>query len=416
VVSSQDAFGNNSVIGLPASVNVNISLSAGTGPLQGTTTMDIGAGNGTILFNDLRIDAAGAGKQLSVSAGGLSSGSSATFTVTPSAATSLAIQTQPPATTTAGASFSPAPVVRLLDSFGNLVTTDSSTVVTATRNAGTAALQGTTSVTAVGGLATFANLSYNKAETITIDFGSGSLAGTTSGNVTVSPAAANKLTIVTQPPVTATAGVTFTPQPQIRIEDQFGNLRSTDSGSVITATRGAGSGTLQGNLNATTTGGVATFTNLSHNVATNITIVFTSGSLNSATSGTIAVNPAPAHHLAIPTQPSATATAGVAFAQQPLIRVEDQFNNLRAADNSTVVTASRNAGSGTLQGTTSITAASGLAAFTNLSHNVATTLTIDFTASGLIGATSSNVVVNPAPAASLAFVQQPVDMMAGVAI
>src|SRR5439155_1319782 len=91
-----------------------------------------------ISFNDLRIDTAGAGKQLSVSAGGLSSGSSATFTVNPSAATSLAIQTQPPATTTAGASFSPAPVVRLLDSFGNLVTTDSSTVVTATRNAATA--------------------------------------------------------------------------------------------------------------------------------------------------------------------------------------------------------------------------------------------------------------------------------------
>src|SRR5439155_579438 len=134
VVSSQDAFGNNSVVGLPASVNVNISLSAGTGPLQGTTTLDIGAGNGTISFSDLRIDAAGAGKQLSVSAGGLSSGSSATFTVSPSATTSLAIQTQPPATATAGATFSPAPVVRLLDSFGNLVTTDSSTVVTATRN------------------------------------------------------------------------------------------------------------------------------------------------------------------------------------------------------------------------------------------------------------------------------------------
>jgi len=123
----------------------------------------------------------------------------------------------------------------------------------------------------------------HKAETITIDFGSGVLAGTTSGNITVSPAAANKLTIVTQPPVTATAGVTFAPQPQIRIEDQFGNLRSTDNSSVITAARGAGTGTLQGNLNVTATGGVATFTNLSHNVATNITIVFASGSLSSAT-------------------------------------------------------------------------------------------------------------------------------------
>ena len=97
-------------------------------------------------------------------------------------ATSLVIQTQPPATVTAGVVFSPPAVVRLQDAFGNLVTSDSSTVVTATRNAGTAALQGTTSVTAVNGLATFSNLCYNKAETITIDFGSGSLTGTTSGN------------------------------------------------------------------------------------------------------------------------------------------------------------------------------------------------------------------------------------------
>src|SRR5207244_1280731 len=186
--------------------------------------------------------------------------------------------------------------------------------------------------------------------------------------------------------------------------------------SVVTAARGAGSGTLQGTLTATAAGGVAAFSNLSHSVATNITIVFSSGSLSNATSGTIAINPAPAHHLTILTQPSLTATAGVAFAQQPVIRVEDQFNNLRTADNTTAVTASRNAGNGALQGTTSITAAGGLAAFTNLSHNVATTLTIDFNAAGLIGATSSNVVVNPAPAASLAFVQQPVDMMAGVAI
>src|SRR5439155_2113838 len=133
-------------------------------------------------------------------------------------------------------------------------------------------------------------------------------------------------------------------------------------------------------------------------------------------SGTIAINPAPAHHLTILTQPSLTATAGVAFAQQPVIRVEDQFNNLRSADNSTVVTATRNAGSGTLQGTTSITAAGGLAAFTNLSHNVATTLTIDFNAAGLLAATSSNVVVSAAAATSLAFVQPPGDAQAGAAL
>ena len=62
------------------------------------------------------------------------------------------------------------------------------------------------------------------------------------------------------------------------------------------------------------------------------------------------------------------------------------------------------------------TATGGIVAFTNLSHNVATTLTIDFSASGLLGATSGNVVVSPAAATSLVLVQPPSDAAAGVAI
>src|SRR5262249_40739768 len=55
----------------------------GTGPLEGTTTQDIGtnAGNGVISFSDLRIDTAGSGKQLTASASGLTSTTSTSFTV-----------------------------------------------------------------------------------------------------------------------------------------------------------------------------------------------------------------------------------------------------------------------------------------------------------------------------------------------
>src|SRR5439155_25278816 len=111
---------------------------------------------------------------------------------------------------------------------------------------------------------------------------------------------------------------------------------------------------------------------------TNITILFSGGSLTSATSSTITVTPAAANKVTIQTQPSATATAGVALAQQPVIRIEDPFGNLRSSDNGTVVTASRNAGSGALQGTTNLTSVNGVVAFTNLSHNVATIITNDF--------------------------------------
>src|SRR5206468_2328531 len=99
--------------------------------------------------------------------------------------------------------------------------------------------------------------------------------------------------------------------------------------------------------------------------------------------------PGAANNLAILTQPSATATAGVPFGQQPVIQVRDQFGNLRTAangnsDNSTVVTAARTAGSGTLQGTTNITAVDGAVTYTNLSHNVATNITILFSSGTLV--------------------------------
>ena len=72
------------------------------------------------------------------------------------------------------------------------------------------------------------------------------------------------------------------------------------------------------------------------------------------------------------------------------------YGNLRSSDNSTVVTAARSAGSGTLQGSLSATAVNGVATFANLSHNVANTINLSFSSSGLTNATSANIVVSPA--------------------
>jgi hypothetical protein len=56
----------------------------------------------------------------------------------------------------------------------------------------------------------------------------------------------------------------------------------------------------------------------------------------------------------------------VAFAQQPVVRVEDSLGNLISSDNSTVITAARVGGAGILQGTVTATASNGLASFSNL--------------------------------------------------
>ena len=62
VVRTQDAYGNESTVGLGSTVPVTIAIKTGTGTLQGTTVYDIGAsaGNGTITASDLSIDQTGA--------------------------------------------------------------------------------------------------------------------------------------------------------------------------------------------------------------------------------------------------------------------------------------------------------------------------------------------------------------------
>jgi hypothetical protein len=83
VVKSQDQFGNNSSSGLPTSLTVTVALTAGTGPLLGTASLNIGtsAGNGTVSYTNLEIDAPGANKQLTATASGLAAGLSAVFSV-----------------------------------------------------------------------------------------------------------------------------------------------------------------------------------------------------------------------------------------------------------------------------------------------------------------------------------------------
>ena len=84
--------------------------------------------------------------------------------------------------------------------------------------------------------------------------------------------------------------------------------------------------------------------------------------------------------LAIHTQPSPTATAGLPFSTQPVVYVEDQFGNLVTGDNTTQVTVtSLPSGSGPLQGTTTVTVSGGIATFTNLADNTAETITLHFT-------------------------------------
>jgi hypothetical protein len=66
ILQTADQEGNPSTNGLPASLAVAIAQTAGTGPLLGTTNVDLGsaAWNGVVPFSDLQINSAGTGNEL----------------------------------------------------------------------------------------------------------------------------------------------------------------------------------------------------------------------------------------------------------------------------------------------------------------------------------------------------------------
>ncbi len=115
-------------------------------------------------------------------------------TVTPGAAAALAIRTQPVGTTS-GSALAAQPVIEIRDLAGNLVTSSTASV-TVTIGSGGGTLSGSTTVAAVGGIATFSGLAISGAAgDRTLVFTSTGLAPVTSGAVTIAAPAGAVLTI-----------------------------------------------------------------------------------------------------------------------------------------------------------------------------------------------------------------------------
>lgn len=339
------------------------------------------------------------------------------ISIVPGVATRLDISIQPSATATAGVAFATQPRVRILDAAGNIVTSDNTTTVTAARLLGTGVLQGTLTQTAVAGVATFTNLQHNVATTINIRFtATPTLTPDTSTNIVVGVGPVARLLFVSQPG-NAIAGAIITPPETVRVQDAFGN-NVPDSGRTVVASIQSGTGTLLGTATRTTNvSGIAVFNDLRINITGTKTLKASSAGLDSAVSASFVISAAAARKLTVRTQPSPTATAGVVFAQQPVVAIEDTFGNLVTTNNTTSVTATRNAGTGVLQGTTTLVASGGLVTFTNLRHNVSGTINIRFRATPVLDSTvSSNIIIAPAAASKLVFGQQPTNTASGAAI
>ena len=203
----------------------------------------------------------------------------------------VVVTTQPPATVIAGSSFGL--TVTAEDSSGNVDTSFNGTVTVAlATNPEGGTLGGTLSVTATNGVATFSDLTLDKAATgYTLLVSGTGLYNATTASLTVTPAAASQLLVTAQPPSTFTAGSAF--GLVVTAEDPFGNVDSNFNGTVAVALlNNPGSATLGGTLTTTAQSGVATFAGLTMDQpGIGYTLQVTSNGLTAAATNPFNVRP-----------------------------------------------------------------------------------------------------------------------------
>ena len=201
---------------------------------------------------------------------------------------SKAMITTEPSGAVNGVALTTQPLIRVTDASGNTVTTSKVSVV-ASIASGSGTLNGTKTVAAVGGVATFTDLVLSGTPgNFTLRFTPTSLTAATSSSFPLSVGAASMAMITTQP-AGAFNGIEFSTQPVVKITDAGGNT-ITNSNANVVASIASGSGTLGGTTAVNAVAGVANFTNLKITGTGDHTLTFTpAGGLTAATSNTVNV-------------------------------------------------------------------------------------------------------------------------------
>ncbi|MGA2233806.1 MAG: choice-of-anchor tandem repeat GloVer-containing protein, partial [Tepidisphaeraceae bacterium] len=190
---------------------------------------------------------------------------------------------QPPNGLTAGSQIGASVTVDIDDPNGNIITSDD-TNVTLQIAAGPAggALQGTTTVAAQNGVATF-HVSLDTAGTYSLlatDAGDGQMI---SDKFTVTPSTAVGVAYAVAPQPLVSTGETIGPAVVVDVVDQFGNVVTSDNSAVTLAIQsGPAGGVLSGTTIETAQNGVATFSDLSVSAAGAYVLTASDGTLAAA--------------------------------------------------------------------------------------------------------------------------------------
>ena len=165
-----------------------------------------------------------------------------------------------PSATVAGEALNPAVQVEVRDSAGSLVTSSRASITLGLgKHPGGAVLHGSTTVDAVGGIATFSGLTIEQADTqYTLTATTGGIPVDSSALFAVVPAAVTQ--VVISVPDSAVDGAPLSPAPTVSLYDRFGNFASNATDTVfLEVAASAWGGHLAGNTTAVSIGGVATF-------------------------------------------------------------------------------------------------------------------------------------------------------------
>lgn len=274
----------------------------------------------------------------------------------------------------AGVNIFPDVVVAVQDGNGNTMTSATNSITLAIgTNPGGGTLSGTTTATAVNGMATFSGLSINRSSntSYTLTASSPSLTSATSNPFLVLTGPAVKLGFTSQP--VNTIARTAIPTMMVAVQDAMGNTVTSSPPVSITLTIGTNpaNGILSGGPNqVTTVGGVATFANLRiNNPGAGYTLTATAIGLTGATSNAFDVTVGPAAAISFLVAPSTT-RPGAVMTPAVQVAVQDAVGNIvTTATNAITVAFGANPASGTLSGTTTVAAVNGIATFSNLAIN-----------------------------------------------
>lgn len=263
-------------------------------------------------------------------------------------------------------------------------------------NPGSASLGGTTSINAAAGIATFTDVRLNKVGIgYTLTASAAGLAGGGSGSFDISAGAASQISLVSGNSQMGVVDTNLGSEFKVLVTDASGNpvpsatvdwIVSSGGGAISASSLTNGSGVSSATLKLGQVAGGNGVRALIH--GTTAEVSFAASAVASSVVGSISWSAAPG---ASYTASNSTAMSVITAA------IRDSFGNVITSDNSTVVTISLFAGSGSLGGTLSLPVTAGVASFSNLTYTKAETIQLRVAEnSGSNALVSSAITVLPA--------------------